>query len=131
MENPVNEGNHMVAFYGQSRKRLIKVSYKSNAISLCEIGDLVIIGVYLTSNGSDNQRKLKHHEELTELRTICDILSESNKTIMIIGDFNSDPSRDTQWDNQFKIAMNGHNITSHMNQLSFLGTRSKLIFQQD
>ncbi|RNA36283.1 hypothetical protein BpHYR1_007914, partial [Brachionus plicatilis] len=60
-------------------------------ISSIEIGNLTLIGVYLTSNDSTKESVIEHKIDLAELNEVTGEPQRQEKLYLIIGDFNSDP----------------------------------------
>ena len=76
----------------------IKIEFISKRISTLEIGNLTIIGVYLTSNDGSSNSIIEHNLDLEELSTIIEKLESEEKLFLIVGDFNSDPIRKKNFD---------------------------------
>ena len=73
------------------------VQFITDRISVCSINGLDIIGAYMTANG--NSTSVAQHEiNVTELERLVSRLTENDKKLIAIGDFNSDPRRKSSFD---------------------------------
>ena len=74
-----------------------KIRNHGKRISICKAGRLTIIGVYLPANGP-RDAIIQHRLCIQELETIIDRERTEEEPLIVIGDFNSDPTRDGPFD---------------------------------
>ncbi|RNA07486.1 hypothetical protein BpHYR1_013432 [Brachionus plicatilis] len=77
-----------------------EVKFTNERISHLELENIIVIGVYLTSNDSSQKSLNEHIYDLVTLENLILSLSNGEKEILIIGDFNSDPLRSKKFDRQ-------------------------------
>ncbi|RMZ96980.1 RNA-directed DNA polymerase from mobile element jockey-like, partial [Brachionus plicatilis] len=93
----------------------VKVTYFDDCISSCKIGDeLWLIGVYLKFNNGTVEAILEHEEQIGKLLDIIENIYQQNSTakIAILGDFNSDLYRRTNFDDLMKHLIEFEQLTS-------------------
>ena len=86
------------------------VRLHTKRITSLEIGNLTLIGVYLTANNSKNESMIEHIIDIKDLETLIDELDKKNKEYIIVGDFNSDPIRNKKFDRELTSFLSKRNL---------------------
>ncbi|RMZ99261.1 hypothetical protein BpHYR1_047827, partial [Brachionus plicatilis] len=86
------------------------VKLHTKRITSLEIGNLTLIGVYLTANNSKNESMIEHIIDIKDLETLIDELKRKNKEYIIVGDFNSDPIRNKKFDRELISLLSKRNL---------------------
>lgn len=94
--------------------KIIEINFYDDCISSCNINyELWLIGVYLKFNNGTVEAILEHEEQIGKLFDIFDKIYEQNSTakIAILGDFNSDLYRRTNFDDILKhLSLSSKNL---------------------
>ncbi|CAF0893931.1 unnamed protein product [Brachionus calyciflorus] len=88
----------------------VKIVFNNRRMSCLEIGDITIIGVYLTSNDNSKESMIGHEMDLTELEILVEKLESFKKKYIIVGDFNSDPGRKKTYDKKLIDFLDKRNL---------------------
>ncbi|RMZ94723.1 RNA-directed DNA polymerase from mobile element jockey-like, partial [Brachionus plicatilis] len=94
-------------------KSLLKnyeVVFINERISYIELLNVIIIGVYLTSNNSSQSSLNEHIYDIATLENLILNSDSKDKELLIIGDFNSDPIRSKKFDLQLIDLMVDQNL---------------------
>ena len=90
-----------------------KVKFISERLSTCSIGDTIIIGVYMNYNDNSTIAIMEHERLITQVLNQIDLAidEEKNKKVIVLGDFNSDLNRETEFDSILKAAIESYDLT--------------------
>ena len=86
------------------------VTFETERISTFELDDIFLIGVYLRFNDNNYQTLIEHESDIAQILDLVDKANQLNKKVAIIGDFNSDLSRNSQFDNVLKNIINNEDL---------------------
>jgi hypothetical protein len=83
----------------------------SNRISIVCLSNVILAGVYLPYFDGNQENKIEFEYEIELLKSLCRTSMQNGKSLVILGDFNADPSRNNAHDKILINFINEYNFS--------------------